>query len=106
MVKNPVLNASMQIEIEVNQNGNSYMILQTQANNIQSLSQTEYSLLTSMYAEGNTKFELENMQKMYFSPYSELSWSISPPSLQKFIEDFDSSSATIMQQTSFFDVKT
>jgi len=34
-----------------------------------------------MFQEGSTKFEREDMQKMYFSPYSEVSWSISPPSL-------------------------
>lgn len=28
------------------------------------------------------------MQKMSFSPYSESEWSISPPSLEKFIDDF------------------
>lgn len=29
------------------------------------------------------------MQKMNFSPYSETEWSISPPSLQKFIDDYN-----------------
>ena len=29
------------------------------------------------------------MQKMSFSPYSETKWSISPPSLKKFIKDFN-----------------
>ena len=49
----------------------------------------DYSSLTMMFSEGNTKFEKDDMQKMYFSPYSELSWSISPPSLQHFIDDYE-----------------
>ncbi len=44
------------------------------------------------------------MQKMYFSPYSELSWSISPPSLQKFIEDYQQLKADT--SGAFFEVKT
>jgi hypothetical protein len=42
------------------------------------------------------------MQKMYFSPYSETQWSISPPSLQKFIDDFNSFKG---QDRAFVDIK-
>jgi hypothetical protein len=44
------------------------------------------------------------MQKMYFSPYSELSWSISPPSMQKFIEDYQQLKSENLD--AFFEVKT
>lgn len=42
------------------------------------------------------------MQKMYFSPYSETGWEISPPSLEMLITDYES-----MQNdsTAFVDIK-
>ena len=40
---------------------------------------------------------------MYFSPYSEMGWSISPPSLQKFIDDYNQLQPS---PQSFFEVKT
>jgi hypothetical protein len=93
----------MQMSLELNQNGNSYSILQTQAFNIQRLSGEDFTSMTGMFQEGGTKFDRDDMQKMYFSPYSELSWSISPPSLQKFIDDY---LALMASTATFFEVKT
>jgi piezo-type mechanosensitive ion channel component 1/2 len=103
MVKNPVLSGQMQMSLELNQNGNSYSILHTQAFNIQRLDESDFGSLTLLFSEGSTKFEREDMQKMYFSPYSEMGWSISPPSLQKFIDDYNQLQPS---PQSFFEVKT
>ena len=65
--------------------------------------QTDLDDLETIFAEGGTKFELQNMQKMYFSPYSEVGWTISPPSLKTFIEDYNQINNL---QNAFFDVKT
>ena len=61
MVKNPVLSGQMQMSLELNQNGNSYSILHTQAFNIQRLDESDFGSLTLLFSEGSTKFEREDM---------------------------------------------
>jgi hypothetical protein len=51
----------MQMSLELNQNGNSYSILHTQAFNIQRLDESDFSSLTLLFSEGSTKFEREDM---------------------------------------------
>ena len=88
MVKNPVKSASLQIALELNNNGNSYSILQTQAYRILPLKNTDVDPLQDLFESESIFFEPSNMQKLYFSPYSDFEWMISPPSLIKFIDDY------------------
>ncbi|TNV87609.1 hypothetical protein FGO68_gene11570 [Halteria grandinella] len=102
MVNNPVLTGELQIALSLNENGSTYDMVKTQAFMIEGLNQTEVDGLQERYAEGSVKFEYPKMQKMYFSPYSEYAWQISPPSLQKFISDYNNLKS---DQSAFFDVK-
>ena len=88
MVKNPVTSAFLKMSLEMNSNGNSYDILQSQAFNIAQLTQDDLATLNHLYVPVTVQFDPADMQKMSFSPYSESEWSISPPSLDKFIADF------------------
>ena len=58
--------------------------------------------MSKLFTPVNVVFENQNMQKMFFSPYSETTWSISPPSLTKFINDFDNFSN---EEKSYVEIK-
>jgi hypothetical protein len=77
------------------------------------LNTSDYQDLVKIFSDSNYGeksavsgfgYEQNKMQKMYFSPYSELSWSISPPSLQKFIDDYRQLKS--QKSDAFFEVRT
>lgn len=66
------------------------MILTTQAFNLQGLSRMETEELLDIFIPINVKFDEKDLQMMHFSSYSESDWLISPPSLRKLIQDYNS----------------
>ena len=73
----------------MNSNGNCYTILDTQGFNFQTLTVNDTSDLYNYFYPTSITYDAEEMQKVEFSPYSETEWTISPPSMKKFISDFD-----------------
>lgn len=89
MTKNPIYSAEVQIELQMNSDGNRYNIFKADAYDIVRLKGKDIDELNSKFSPLDVEYNVADMQKMQFSPFSETSWTISPPMLEKFIKDFD-----------------
>jgi hypothetical protein len=72
--------------------GNSYRIFETKANHIQPLTEIDDESWRLYFEPQSNKIDYSDMQKLQFNTYSENQWTISPPSLRRFLADFQEAS--------------
>ena len=90
LVKNPVKAGTLTIDIELIATGNSYRIFETQANRILPLTKADDVSWRLYFEPDSNQIDYQDMQKLQFNTYAESQWTISPPSLKRFINDFKS----------------
>lgn len=89
MVKNPIKGGDLTIDLEMIATGNSYRIFENQASRIASLTKADDVSWRLYFEPHNSQIDFQDMQKLQFNTYSDTQWSISPPSLRRFINDFN-----------------
>jgi hypothetical protein len=87
MVKNPVKAGSLTIDIELIDTGNSYRIFETQASRLEALTKVDDGSWRLYFEPDSNQIDYQDMQKLQFNTYADSQWTISPPSLKKFIND-------------------
>lgn len=61
LVDNPVIYATLNVQFELNNNGNSYSLLTTQAFDMTSLTKENVESLETLFIESNTKYDHKKM---------------------------------------------
>ena len=92
MVKNPVRLGTLTIDLELIATGNSYRIFESQASHLAPLTAIDDQSWRLYFEPQNTQVDYEDMEKVQFNTYSDTQWTISPPSLRRFINDFKATS--------------
>ena len=88
MVKNQIKAGMLTIDLELIATGNSYRIFETKASRIDSLTKADDISWRLYFEPQSNQIDYQDMQKLQFTSYSESQWTISPPSLKRFITDF------------------
>ena len=88
MVKNAIKGGTLTIDLELMATGNSYRIFEAKASRIESLTKADDISWRLYFEPQSNQIDYQDMQKLQFTSYSESQWSISPPSLKRFINDF------------------
>lgn len=92
-IDNPVKQGFISMKFELNESGNEYNIFTSQAFNIRPLENKEKDAFKSFFIPTDPEMNMQNLQRMQFTPYSESNWLISSPSLRKLAHDFEAFSA-------------
>lgn len=105
MMTNPVKAGLLTIDLELISTGNSYRIFETHASSINPLTKTDDASWRLYFEPQSNQIDYSDMQKLQFNTYSETQWTISPPSLKKFINDFKSISKDKTKETEIVNFK-
>jgi hypothetical protein len=89
MVKNPIKSGQLTIDLEMISTGNSYRIFENQGSRIQALTKVDDMSWRLYFEPASSQIDYQDMQKLQFNAYSDTQWAISPPSLRRFIHDFN-----------------
>jgi hypothetical protein len=88
-IDNPVKQGFISMKFELNESGNEYNIFTSQAFNIRPLEDSEKDTFKVFFIPTDPEMNMQNLQRMQFTPYSESNWLISNPSLRKLAHDFE-----------------
>lgn len=105
MVKNPIKQGMLTIDLELISTGNSYRIFETKASRIEPLTKTDDNSWRLYFEPTNRQIDYVDMQKLQFNTYSDNQWTISPPSLRTFIMDFRQSTRDLANDTDVINFK-
>jgi len=93
MQTNPTHSGKIEIDLELIATGNTYRIFENQGNKLSNLTQAEDNSWRLYFEPESNQIELQDMQKVVFNTFSDVQWTISPPSLKSFIKDFQNVAA-------------
>ena len=99
MAKNPIKSGQLTIDLEMISTGNSYRIYENQASRIQSLTKIDDTSWRLYFEPASSQIDFQDMQKLQFNAYSDTQWAISPPSLRRFISDFNAAAKDALPET-------